>query len=63
MSALGLQDEKELFKEAKSLNPLFRVRNEIAHDLDMTPESLEAAAPGTDESGQSPSTRPCVMVV
>jgi len=29
MSALGLQDEKELFKEGKSLNPLFRVRNEI----------------------------------
>lgn len=39
MSALGLQDKKELFKEAKSLNPLFRVRNEIAHELDMTPES------------------------
>ena len=38
MSALGLQDEKELFKEAKSLNPLFRVRNEIAHEPDMTPE-------------------------
>lgn len=39
MSALGLQDEKELFKQAKCLNALFRVRNEIAHELDMTPES------------------------
>jgi len=40
MSALGLQDERALFKDAKSLNPLFRVRNEIAHELDMTPESV-----------------------
>jgi hypothetical protein len=40
MSALGLHDEKELFKEAKSLSPLFRVRNEIAHEPDMTPESV-----------------------
>ena len=40
MSALGLQDEKELAKEAKSSNPLFRVRNEIVHELDMTPESV-----------------------
>jgi len=40
ISALGLQDDRELFKQAKCLNPLFRVRNEIAHELDMTPESV-----------------------
>ena len=39
MSALGLQDERSLYKDAKSLNDLFRARNEIAHELDMTPAS------------------------
>ena len=39
MSALGLHDERELYKDARTLNDLFRVRNEIAHELDMTPAS------------------------
>jgi len=39
MSSLGLQDEPALFKEARSLSDLFRVRNQIAHELDMTPAS------------------------
>ena len=42
LSALGLQDERELFKDAKTLNPLFKVRNQIAHEMDMT----EAAVKG-----------------
>ena len=40
MSALGLHDERDLFRDARSLNSLFRVRNEIAHELDMTPQSV-----------------------
>ncbi len=39
MSARGLQEERNLYKEAKSLNDLFRARNEITHELDMTPAS------------------------
>lgn len=39
MSALGLSYERDLYKQAKCLNPLFQVRNEIAHELDMTPQS------------------------
>ena len=42
MSALGLQGERELIKEARTLNDLFRGRNEIAHELDMTPASAAA---------------------
>jgi hypothetical protein len=39
MSALGLGDERNLYKEARTLNDLFRARNQIAHELDMTPAS------------------------
>lgn len=37
MSALGLQDERDLYKDAYALRDLFHVRNQIAHELDMTP--------------------------
>jgi hypothetical protein len=40
LSALGLQAEVALYKESKILNPLFKARNEIAHELDMTPASV-----------------------
>lgn len=40
LAALGLQDEKDLFKYSAKLNPLFKVRNQIAHELDMTPASV-----------------------
>jgi hypothetical protein len=40
ISALGLQDNTSLYKDSKSLNPLFKARNEIAHELDMTPGSV-----------------------
>ena len=40
LAALGLQDERDLFKDSKALNPLFRTRNEIAHEMDMTPAAL-----------------------
>lgn len=36
LAALGLQDERDLFKDSRALNPLFRARNEIAHEMDMT---------------------------
>jgi hypothetical protein len=39
LSALGLNNVKDLYTSAKSLDALFRVRNEIAHELDMTPAS------------------------
>lgn len=37
LAALGLQGDQQLFKDAKSLNALFKARNEIAHEMDMTP--------------------------
>jgi hypothetical protein len=40
LAALGLQDERDLFKDSVKLNPLFRVRNQIAHEMDMTPASV-----------------------
>lgn len=40
LAALGLQDERALFRDSKALNPLFRTRNEIAHEMDMTPAAL-----------------------
>lgn len=40
LSALGLEAEKGLYKEARDLDSLFRVRNEIAHELDMKSESV-----------------------
>ncbi len=40
MSALGLQENTRLYKDSKTLNPLFKARNEIAHELDMTPGSV-----------------------
>lgn len=36
LSALGLQDETDLYKEAKALDALFKARNQIAHEMDMT---------------------------
>ncbi|MEU5154630.1 HEPN domain-containing protein [Glycomyces sp. NPDC021274] len=40
LSALGLDSEKELYKESQSLNALFKARNEIAHEMDLTPSSV-----------------------
>ncbi len=40
MSALGLHDNTRLYKDSRGLNPLFKARNEIAHELDMTPGSV-----------------------
>jgi hypothetical protein len=40
LSALGLHDYSTLYKNSKVLNPLFKARNEIAHELDMTPGSV-----------------------
>jgi len=39
LAALGLQGQKELFKDASRLDLLFKARNEIAHEMDMTPSS------------------------
>ncbi|WP_408640321.1 HEPN domain-containing protein [Saccharomonospora halophila] len=39
LSALGLKGEKDLYIDAKRLDPLFRARNNIAHEMDMTPSS------------------------
>lgn len=41
VAALGLNEHKNLFKEAQSLRPLFKVRNQIAHELDMTEASIK----------------------
>jgi hypothetical protein len=40
LTALGLNDERHLYVEAKSLRPLFQARNQIAHELDMTSGSI-----------------------
>lgn len=40
LAALGLQGERDLFISSRELNPLFRTRNEIAHEMDMTPAAL-----------------------
>lgn len=39
LAALGLQDQRQLFKDSQSLNQLFKARNQIAHEMDMTPAS------------------------
>lgn len=36
LAALGLQGQRQLFKDSQSLNGLFRARNQIAHEMDMT---------------------------
>lgn len=36
LAALGLQDQRQLFKDSQSLNALFKARNQIAHEMDMT---------------------------
>jgi hypothetical protein len=41
LAALGLQEQRELFKDSRSLNPLFKARNEIAHEMDMTPAAAK----------------------
>lgn len=42
LAALGLggQADKALFTDAAKLNPLFKVRNMIAHEMDMTPAGV-----------------------
>lgn len=40
LTALGLT-EKHLYTEASTLDPLFKARNEIAHEMDMTPSAVE----------------------
>ncbi|MCH2223027.1 MAG: hypothetical protein MK097_22305, partial [Dechloromonas sp.] len=37
LAALGLQGERQLFRDSQSLNALFKARNQIAHEMDMTP--------------------------
>ena len=41
LAALGLHEERDLFKDAKALNALFRTRNEIAHEMDMTRAAVQ----------------------
>lgn len=36
LAAMGLEGRQELFKESKDLNDLFKTRNQIAHEMDMT---------------------------
>lgn len=40
LAALGLQDQRQLFFDSRNPNPLFKARNEIAHDMDMTPAGV-----------------------
>jgi hypothetical protein len=40
LAALGLHDERDLFKDAKALNALFRTRNQIAHEMDLTRQAV-----------------------
>lgn len=41
LAALGLHAERDLFKDVKSLNALFRTRNRIAHEMDMTRAAVQ----------------------
>lgn len=43
LSALGFHDptDKDLFRDAATLDPLFKARNQIAHEMDMTPAALQ----------------------
>lgn len=41
LSALGLQEDKGLYKDAPTLDALFKARNQIAHEMDMTPTALQ----------------------
>jgi len=41
LAALGLHEERDLFKDARALNALFRTRNQIAHEMDMTPAAVQ----------------------
>jgi hypothetical protein len=43
LAALGLEDRshRDLFKDSQSLNPLFKARNQIAHEMDMTPAAAK----------------------
>ncbi|ORI21733.1 hypothetical protein BJI47_11780 [Rhodococcus sp. 1168] len=43
LAALGLQDQRQLFIDSRNPNPLFKARNEIAHDMDMTQLAPRAA--------------------
>lgn len=41
LAALGLDGARDLLKESKELNELFRVRNQITHEMDMTPMAVK----------------------
>lgn len=41
LSALGLQEDADLYKDARTLDPLFKARNQIAHEMDMTPAAQQ----------------------
>lgn len=42
LAALGLQDSRDLFKDSKDLNALFKARNQIAHEMDMTSAAVRS---------------------
>ncbi|WP_378741406.1 hypothetical protein [Nocardia brasiliensis] len=41
LAALGLSEQRQLFVESKDLNSLFKARNEIAHEMDMTTAAVK----------------------
>ena len=47
LAALGLQADKGLFKDASTLDSLFLTRNQISHEMDMTPASAEGSGKRT----------------
>jgi hypothetical protein len=53
LAALGLHEEKDLFKDAKALNALFRTRNQIAHEMDMTRTAVQGRSSARHERAQS----------
>lgn len=40
LSALGIENA-DLYKETRTLDPLFKARNQIAHEMDLTPAAQE----------------------
>ena len=42
LAALGLQAHREMFKDSRDLNALFKARNQIAHEMDMTSAAVKA---------------------
>jgi hypothetical protein len=41
LAALGLHGDRDLLKDAKALKTLFRTRNQIAHEMDMTRAAVQ----------------------